>query len=67
MDTKTYVDRRKTLRGTVGGGAILLLGQEETSRNQARRGQVPLPLLALAVVLVVLIGVLLRRRKQPLE
>ncbi|MFH2006047.1 MAG: aminopeptidase P family protein [bacterium] len=33
MDTRTYIERRKTLHRAVGGGAILLLGQEETSRN----------------------------------
>jgi len=33
MDTQTYIVRRKALRSTVKGGAILLLGQQETSRN----------------------------------
>ncbi len=33
MDTQTYIARRKALRSKVEGGAILLLGQQETSRN----------------------------------
>jgi Xaa-Pro aminopeptidase len=33
MDTQTYIARRRALRSAVKGGAILLLGQQETPRN----------------------------------
>ncbi len=33
MDTRTFVARRENLRSRVDGGAILLLGQDEASRN----------------------------------
>jgi Xaa-Pro aminopeptidase len=33
MDTKTYIERRKTLNAAVPEGAILLFGQQETPRN----------------------------------
>jgi Xaa-Pro aminopeptidase len=33
MDTQTYIARRKALRSAVPGGALLLLGQQETPRN----------------------------------
>jgi Xaa-Pro aminopeptidase len=33
METKTFVERRKRLRGMVRQGAILILGQAEASRN----------------------------------
>lgn len=35
MDTKTYSARRTLLRSRIGDGVILLLGQEEASRNYA--------------------------------
>lgn len=33
MDTQTYIERRRALRSAVTGGAILLVGQQETPRN----------------------------------